>query len=340
MSQAWSKFPARRFGRLWPVWILLLSAPAGGQTAPGPGAEASAAPSSVEAASSRVDTAAASRAMGTLETIEQRLQLTDAEAGAYRLARARKGQVDDPVALTLFLRKLRNLPDLPPAEMNHLDQPAVRNLLAHPERYAGHPIRLRVRVNCVWTRQPGVDFGETPDWRRGDGPIYRYDCLNAEDNSSAGEPVYVLSPLEPNRILGRPRKDGNQGERIYDIPPVQIAGVFFKVFADQDRDGRAMEYPVVLAWQMRPAAGAAWKVAPESWTQALGIAIVLFLGIAGYFFWRLRMSARNLRKGPRPPPPRAADARRQEEVPDEEEPADADLAAAAEEFRKKNRPPQ
>jgi len=332
-----SRPTAGRWACLWASGILLLAA--GGARSSPPTA-----PRAVPSASTRATqpgpATAASQAMGALETIEQRLRLTDAQADAYRLAMLRKGQIDDPVALTLFLRKIANLPKLSPDDMNHLDQPAVRNLLANPQRYAGQPIRLRVLVNRVWKWQPGVDFGATPDWTRGDGPIYRYDCLNDEANRSVDEPVYILSPLEPNLALGRLGKDGNEGERIYDIPRVLVAGVFFKVLSGRDTAGRPRDYPVVLVWQMRAAPEGGLQVAPESWRQALGIAIVLFVGIAAYFFWRVRQSAQRFRKPGGPSPGRQEPSRQQEEVPPEEDQADSDLAAAAEEFRKKDRPPE
>jgi hypothetical protein len=276
-----------------------------------------------------------------MEVIEQRLKLTDAQADAYRLAVLRKDRIDDPVALTLFLRKMVNLPKLTPDELDNLDRPAMRNLLTNPQRYAGQPIRLRVLVNRVWKWQPGVDFGATQDWTRGDGPVYQYEGYNAEANQPSDEPICILSPLDPNVVLaGHRSKDGNQGERIYDIPRVQVAGVFFKVFSGRDMAGRSRDYPLIIAWQMRAAPEGGLQIVPESWWQALGIAIALFVGIAAYFFWRLRQAAHRYRTPALAAPVRAEEAQRQEETPPEEDQTDSDLAAAAAEFRKKEAPPQ
>jgi hypothetical protein len=277
-----------------------------------------------------------------IDTILQALKLSDSQADAYKVALSRKGQLDDPAALTMLLRKIASLPMLQSQEWNELDRPAVRNLLAEPQRYAGRPICLRAYVNVAWKWTPGVDFAATADWTRNDKPIYRYDCLNAEAEYPASDPLYVLSPVEPNVFLGRPIRTGDDGELIYGNPRVQLAGVFYKVYAAKDRDGRAREYPVVLAWQLRPAEGGALVTpAAESWSQALGVAIILLVGIVFYFFWRFRQAARGIRtrdlaaKNLRQAPRLEEEQKEKEEPAPEEDQADPGLAAAAAEFRKK-----
>ncbi len=277
-----------------------------------------------------------------IETILQALKLSDAQAGAYQVALSRKGQIDDPVTLTMFLRKIASLPMLQSEEWNDLDRPAARSLLAEPQRYAGRPIRLRALVNVVWKWTPGADFAATADWTRNDKPIYRYDCLNADAQYPASEPLYVLSPVEPNVFLGRPTGTGKDGQGIYgSFPPVQLAGVFYKVYATKDTTGQARDYPVVLAWQIRPAEGGGLATSPDSWQQAVvALGIALAIGILIYFYWRFRQAAKRARsrasfpRGP-PQPPRQQEEKDEAQEPSpEEDQADPSLAAAAAEFRK------
>jgi hypothetical protein len=284
-----------------------------------------------------------SRPLGNIEIIEDRLRLTDAQAGAYEVARARKWQIDDPVALNLLLRKVSRLPALSPLEMADLDRPAVRNLLRWPGRYAARPMRLRVLVNRVLKWQPGVDFLATPDWTRDDGPIYRYDCLHAEANSPAQEPLCMLSTLEPRATLGKPLREAAGGELIYDLPEIEVAGVFFKVFAGLDVAGRPREYPVVLAWQMRPPPRGDWRGSSQEWGPALLGGMLVLVPIAGYFVWRLRRSAQSFRQARLAARAWSDRNRRRDEEGRQggtadggEDLADSELASAAEEFRGKD----
>jgi hypothetical protein len=265
-----------------------------------------------------------------IEQIEQALKLTDADAGAYEVARSRRGQIDDQPALTMLLRRVAALPQLEANEMGELDWPAWRGLQERPDVYAGRPIRLRVYVVRAIKWEPGKHFVATVDWPRDRGPIWRYDCLNAEAQRPADEPFYVLSTTEPNTFLGPPREVGLEGDWVYSNPnPMMLAGVFYKVYSGTDRAGLTRDYPVVIAWQIQRAPVLALGGAGGS---GLAILIFLLLVVAGFFFWRTRRSVLAARR------PRAGQALsqgpRQEEGPVPDGPVDPDLADAAEAFRR------
>ncbi len=329
--------------RAWRVVFLLCGATAACALAPASDRQGQDQPSD---AASR-PAASSAPALTKIETIQRSLQLAEPQADAHRVARTRRGQIDDPVAFTMFLRKTASLPKLQSEEWSLLDRPAARSLLADPERYAGRPIALRVYVNRVWKWEPGQDFTASADWTRADGPVYRYDCLNAEAAHPADEPIYVVSTLEPNALLGPPRKIGDDGDwRYTDLPRVQLAGVFYKVYAGRDTQGLPREYPVVFAWQMRTGAGGGADVASDSWarglagegamTFSLAMGAVLLLAIAAYVFWRLRQATRALRDRPLRTLSPAVGARTREGSDEEEDQADAGLSAAAEEFRRRD----
>ena len=98
---------------------------------------------------------------------------------------------------------------------------------------------------------------------------------------------------------------------------------------------------IVLAWQIQPADGRGITAGSETWAQALGVALVLFVGIAAYFFWRVRMAARGVRTGgsqrPRYVRRETQDKEQEKETSPEEDQTDPGLAAAAEEFRKQEK---
>jgi hypothetical protein len=318
--------------------------PAGAE-APAPGTSAAAAPAPSQPTKVTATTAPATAPApagggAKIDTILQALKLSESQADAYRVALTRKGQIDDPAAFTMLLRKIAPLPMLQSYEWNELDRPSVRNLLADPQRYAGRPLCLHAYVNIAWKWTPGTDFAATADWTRNDKPIYRYDCLNADAEYPASDPLYILSPVEPNVFLGRPTKIGADGELIYAPPPrVQLAGVFYKVYAAKDRDGNPREYPVVLAWQLRPAEGGALlNPATDLSSQALGVAIILLFSIVFYFFWRFRKAARTVRDRGLLTKNLLLQSKRQEKEEEpsspEEDLADPGLSAAAAEFRK------
>lgn len=264
------------------------------------------------------------------EKIGMILHLSDAEAGAYEVARSRRGQIDDQPALTMFLRRVAALPQLDANEMGQLDWPAWRGLQERPDVYAGRPIRLRVYVVRAIRWEPGKHFVATADWPRDRGPVWRYDCLNAEAPKPADEPIYVLSATDPNTFLGPPREIGLEGDWVYSNPnPMMLAGVFYKIYDGKDTTGLERAYPVVIAWQIQRA-----PVLALGGTGGSGLAILILLLVvaAGFFFWRTRRSVLAARR------PRAGQAlpqrAPQEEGPVPDGPVDPDLAAAAEDFRK------
>jgi len=273
--------------------------------------------------------------LSKVEIIERALKLTEAEADLYAVDANRRTQLGHQASLTMFMRRIRDLPALADREIACLDMPAVSNLLRRPGRYAGRPIRLNVLVIRAWRWEPGPDFRPTIHWTAKDGPFWRYDCLNA-DAPSPPEPVYVFSPLEPNVVLGKPDRIGDDGEWRYENnPQVEMAGVFYKVYSGKSVSGIPRDYPVVLAWQIRTGDKTAGGGVFTDPMRNLMMVVVMILAIGFLFLMRARQMRRLRAESKEPPGYRSPASRPQPQrdrpVKPEDE-VDPDLKAAAEQY--------
>lgn len=274
--------------------------------------------------------------LSKIEIIERALKLSDAETDLYMVDAGRRRQLSHQASLTMFMRRIKDLPTLTGRQTGCLDMPAAANLLKRPDRYAGRPIRLNVLVIRVWRWEPGKDFRATIHWTARDGPIWRYDCYNADATSPSNEPVYVLSPLDPNAVLGKPSEIGKKGQWMYSrIPQVELAGVFYKIYSSKSDSKVPRDYPVVLAWQIRTTGGTGAGGMFTNPARNVVMVVVIILAIVFLFLMRARQ-VRRVRSRPKEPLGyRTSGARlateRDGPVKPEDE-VDPDLKAAAQEY--------
>ncbi len=291
-----------------------------------------------------------------LTRLQDLLRLTPEEQDAYSVALSRPAQLDEP-ALTLWMDRVSRMPQLGPEQLAALDRPAIPNLAAYPQRYAGVPLRLEVYVFRVIRWEAGREFTPTKWWPASRGAIWRIDCLNAASPTPYDEPVYVLAPFDPRPLLGKPAEVLGDDEFRYEARrKIGLAGVFYKTFRDRAEEGEFRYYPVVLAWQMEARGGrGAGPLSDQRLMLILGFVLLLVFAFVllraklkrpapepvasadpaarwGPKYRPLRDLADEAagqpgREPPKPPPP-----------PPEEDPGevDPDLKAAAEQYRREH----
>jgi hypothetical protein len=277
------------------------------------------------------------------------LKLTPREIGWWQHSQANRGELAEGI-LPLLLSRVAALEPLSDEQLRELDRPSYKNLLADPERYARlpvRPIRMSVRVVRVYRLSPSEGTAPASEhWPR-DKPFWRLQCLNANTNRPDLQPIIVFATADPMPLLpqGEPTKDDQgtpcvqyQAEAPYhDLPGLEIAGVFHKIYWGETSQGREQDYPIILAWDLRP------KGPVGADTNLARYAIfLLIIVVAAALWWYLRRGIkrggddrgrggriyRPLRDRPRPDEPAAAEAA-EEEAPD----VDADLRAAVDDFK-------
>lgn len=210
--------------------------------------------------------------------LDEALALTYEESQAVAVATKRPGTLPEPGLYIMLLRAIRagQVPDL---DISRLAWPDVRSLTRYPQHYYQQPIRLRLKVIMVRRMAPGADLATGPTWPQ-DRPLWRLDCLSAEGEHPKEFPIIVLAVNEP-RLSGTP-KSLDDGSLFYsNAPTVEVAGIFYKVYNDRDRDGFLRDYPVVLAWQVdkptgKAAAGPRFTINPAIMA-LVGVMVVAFV---------------------------------------------------------------
>ncbi len=261
-----------------------------------------------------------------IRQIYDTLQLPEDEASAYESAVSRNSQVFNELAMKMILRRVQTFPRLTPNEAHQLDLPGMYSMLHRPQHYALQPIRLNVFVWVVERMEPGDKITASRYWTKEDGPIWYWFCYNADARKYEYEPIVVLSTIDPDTILGKPKKTTPSGQMIYQsMQPTQITGVFYKLFKSKGAATESpLDYPVVLAWQA--GAGTGGSAQPLDLKGSVWIVVGILVMITFLF---MRTYAKRFKK------PLAFTRRLQEEEPPEDEPpVSDDLKRAAEQFRK------
>jgi hypothetical protein len=151
----------------------------------------------------------------------------------------------------ILLAHAVKIPKFNRAEFDLLENPPVRLLqkYGHAE-FNLRPIRLDVEVKMVSRLVPV----RSPYWPK-DKPVWRLDCLSASTPDPNRNPVVILTAEDPLPALGSPdKKQTEDGVELllYTKPVrVQLAGIFYRNYFAEDRDGRQGTYPIVIAWQNR-----------------------------------------------------------------------------------------
>lgn len=272
----------------------------------------------------------------TAGSVEQGLELTEIERQGLLGIADRRFQLDEE-GLYIVMRRAAALPKLGPTKWDALDRPAYENLLKRPADYRLRPIRMTVLVNSVRRVEAGDGLAQYSRWwRRGkaawiiDGMVPRGD-----DALVAERPIRLVSVAPPPELRRDPERTGDDGASLYTAPgpPINAAGVFYKVVTLESRDGAMRDYPVLIAWQLesaRPVGATGFDAS------TMAIIIVLLLVLLAVGFIVLKRHIKGLRA-------RGQEARRtgedEQDRPAPVEPSDVDqvdpeLRAAAESYRR------
>jgi hypothetical protein len=130
-----------------------------------------------------------------------------------------------------------------------IDRPAVDNLLAHPARYRGWPVVVRLRIARVEKLLPPKDITPPPSWPK-DRPVWKLACYAPAAIAGRDVPLLVFTLVEPPG--GASGQAGD--DRPEDTPrDCDVGGYFYKVARGEDVSGRERNFPVILAWSFTPA---------------------------------------------------------------------------------------
>jgi len=275
------------------------------------------------------------------------LKLTDKEAVALSAVRDRVGQLDE-TAFKMLLSKAAEIAKIEHQDLRIIDRPAPVNLLRHPERYRGWPVRLTLRAHKVHRLVGSRDISASAYWPA-DRPLWQLGCVDPESGFPGDEPLVVFSPVEPT-VLGEPDKTVGENERLYYArrdARVIVTGYFYKVWRQRDADGNVRNYPIIVAWRFdNPTAKNAipqTKTAPER--RIYVMIVVLLILLMGYLLAR-RFSRRRagLKRSPEYQPMRF-----DIKMPEEDEPTESEdgagpsvdplLRRAAQEYQTKKEDP-
>jgi len=275
------------------------------------------------------------------------LKLTEKEFVALSAVRDRVGQLDE-TAFKMLLSKAAGLAQVEGQELQIIDRPAAVNLLRHPERYRGWPVRLTLRAHKVHKVVGGKDLSASVYWPAGRA-LWQVGCVDPQSNFPADNPLLVFSIVEPT-VLGEPDKIVGEDERLYYAhrdARVNVTGYFYKVWRQRDTEGNVRNYPVIVAWRLdKPAEQSATPRAqkPAEWRIYIMIVLLLILLMA-YALAKRFFRRQGGRKNPSEYQPMRFDIK----MPDEDEPAESEQGAAqsvdpllreaAEEYRKEREGP-
>jgi len=283
------------------------------------------------------------------------VELTPGEAEAWRDVTAKPtALVERQTTFCMVLAKVADLPEMSEEQLARFGRPAYAELQEHPERFATPPIRgLRKKVHVAKVFRVSPDNGTmtySQYWRR-NRPVWKLFCLDAEVPHPHDCPLIVFTPVDPTHLLPEPDRTGEEDgvpftayvarEPYTDLPTLDLAAVFYRIRrAREEGSENVRDYPVLIAWQL--------KGGPDK--SGMGHAkylILLFIVLiaAGLFYYIRRMAKRHppgSGQGPAYAPrrDRGTGGAGEEPAPAEEKqaadgPVDPDLAAAAEEFRKR-----
>jgi len=218
------------------------------------------------------------------EAVDRILVLTDDEQDALDVAQTRKQDYEE-TALYMMLNRAAQLPQLPREQFAQLQRPPYRSLLDHPGRYAGQPVRLTVLVSTVFKETSGTHHDPDLLWPRG-RERWMIRCLDAD--GEVQQPMLVVSLVDPAVLLHKPLSDADEPVQEFNaaIAPLELAGVFYKVFEARESGtpehpapASPRPYPLIIAWQLGVPADkpAAPGVVPMTMAGAIFIAVIALL---------------------------------------------------------------
>lgn len=234
----------------------------------------------------------------SIEDIEKALTFKSTDPLAIAL-----GAVEDEVsqwqetAFYMLLDRAGSLGKLREKDFHKLDQVAYRNLLREPTRYRCRPMRMRVCVFRVLEMTPKTGLGRSRIWPR-DRSVWRIYGAHADAEKYYQEPITIYSTVEPTR-LGTVTGVARDGEKRYKHGPViEVACVFYKLYKAREKESGATRlYPLLLAWQMKPAGGGGGI--GGGFDPKMIVAACL-IGVMGLIFYFVRRHVKRLRKAAGP----------------------------------------
>jgi len=209
----------------------------------------------------------------------QALELTEREAIALDAVRDRNEQLDE-TAFYMILDKAEEIARLERQDLRTIDRPSAANLVLHPARYRGWPVRVDVTILRVEQLRAPSQISPPPDWPA-DKVVWKMAGYIPSAGRGDDTPALVFSTIAP-QALGEPSSVGPDGEKYYDDRrPLTVAGFFYKLYHAQDESGRGRDFPVLIAWSLARDEGES-KIAQRG---NLGIMILVAL-LIGYLFAR------------------------------------------------------
>jgi|GEM_PF-1568792 len=239
---------------------------------------------------------------------EAAIELTHRQKVA--LSAVRDGQDWRETAFYMMLARTEELidPETAAREYSSLESPAFGHLTDYPRRYRAQKIRSLMWV--VKSRQyvsGSKEWDAHPDWPKGKKLWYMAGVRVFEDRTKPKtrirlENLVVYSLVDPTKLLGQPAGIDSDGEYFYGDrgKAVELAAVYYKTFrqeADSSSaaDRRYRDYPLVLAYYLKPAERAGGPESPIRNLIKIIIGAIIVLLVVLYM---VRRQARRVRSAP------------------------------------------
>ena len=273
--------------------------------------------------------------LATASNIQEGLKLTEMEKTILSDTRDRSRQLDEK-GLYVMLRRTAALPLLNPRQLDSLNQLSLENILIAPETYRGLPTKLKLAVFTVQEWKPGKQLSISKWWPKGRS-VWCIKGIDVSGKEPSKLPVLVLSVMNPLDKLPTPSREEEDVKVFATAPRVEMAGVFYKVFADPSVGSKTQEsamtdYPVLLVWQVLPAAPLLTPPAQSPYNSPIvWIGVLVLLAVLFFYFRKAARQAKNaVHVGTVEFHRTRVDDLLKEESHEE---VDPDLKAAAEQFR-------
>ncbi len=251
-------------------------------------------------------------------------------------------------ALWMLMSKVAALQPLSEEAFAELDRPGYGGLLEDPRRYARLPVRaMRTSIRVARVYRLSTDEGTMSGsyyWPR-NRPVWKIYALHANSQRPDLQPLVVYCSVNPLPLLPprEPTQD-EQGDLCYEykasppyhkLPGLEVAAVFFKIHEGLTRDGKMLDYPVLLSWDLRKREPVGANLNLARW----GLLFLIILVAAG-LFWYLRRNLKRSAAARSQRHPLYHPLRHQAEAPGQA-PADVDpaLQAAVENHKKRKEQP-
>ncbi|MBL7222149.1 MAG: hypothetical protein ISS69_18715 [Phycisphaerae bacterium] len=233
---------------------------------------------------------------------EAAIELTHRQKAA--LSAVRDGQDWRETAFFMMLARTAELvdPEASAKEYSSLESPAVGHLTDYPNRYRAQKIRVTMTVFKSRELVSGSKYWDArPDWPRGAKVWYMAGWHVSEDSTKA-EDLVVYSVVDPTKLLGEPSGTTTSGEQFYSDRgrSLELAGVYYKTFRQEtirsnQSDRQVRDYPLVLAYYLKPAKTAA---APTSPTGGLSNTVIVALVLLVIALFIVRRQAKRVKSLP------------------------------------------